>query len=353
VGEQIDIPENFNHILLRETGDIIVYEPLTDKDIQLVERFIDEKKRYITGGIYREPDRLLYSLSASAIFGQLGVIYIPEKRAFVSEATKEWLLNLRVSPYTHMVNFPPKTSLKGITLSCLTNGADAGFYHFMFESIVKVKFAERIIPYVDFLLFNGPSNEWKQKWLIRAGVDIRKVIWVDNNDHYACEQLLFTSRMITDQQISKWCINTLRVLLSVPAFKQPGQNKLKVFFISRRDFVRNIEWENAIMEQYPFIERIDFSKLDPDEAIARMAEATHVIGPHGAALGNIFLCRPGTRILEIYPLGKTYQPCYYRICAVCDLQYAVAYLNFKDKSHPINGLVKIKAVMDIFLENIT
>lgn len=353
-GQPIDVPEHYNRILLRETGAPLFYRPLPGTlQSQLTERYMGKNKRYLPGGLYKEPDRVLYSLSDSCILGQLGVVYIPKKRAYVSEAAKDWLLPLQYSPYTNLLHFPPSKKLSGITLSCLTNSADAGFYHFIFESMAKLGFARLVIPHVDFLLFNGPEEEWKVNWLSRAGIDMEKIVWVSNHDHYDCEQLLFTSRLIMDQQISPWCINTLRQLLAVPAPQAilPGQTK--VFLISRKNFIRNIEWEETILEQYPFIERIDCSKLNPDQTISKMAEATHIIGAHGAALSNLFFCRPGTRVLEVYPVEKTYQPCYFRICQVCDLPYTVTYIDFENKNNPVTGSVKLNAVLETFLDNIS
>ncbi|HEY8929498.1 MAG TPA: glycosyltransferase family 61 protein [Mucilaginibacter sp.] len=353
-GEPIDVPESFNQVLLHEPGAMIYYQPLPETiEQRLTTRFLGGQRRYRPGGILREPDRMLYSLSDGCILGQIGVVYHRGKRAFVSESAKEWHEHLDASPYTNILHMPESVYLKGVTLSCLTNSAEAGFYHFIFEAVVKLKFAEKIIPHVSTFLFNGPATEWKQNWLLRAGIDLTRIRWVENSGHYSCEQLLFTNRLIADQQISNWCVQSLKSLFRIPAFLQPDARPPKVFLISRKDFIRNIEWEQAILERFPSIERIDFSKFSTEETETRMAAATHIVGAHGAALSNIFLCKPGTRVLELYPIGKTYQPCYYRISSVCDLEYSVAYLDFSNKDHPDAGIAHLQDTMDVFFNNLT
>jgi hypothetical protein len=55
-----------------------------------------------------------------------------------------------------------------------------------------------------------------------------------------------------------------------------------------------------------------------------MAEATHIVGVHGACLANLVFCGSGTRVLEIMPteISKYYNRAFYRtLCASGEMPY--------------------------------
>ncbi|WP_316806881.1 glycosyltransferase family 61 protein [Pedobacter agri] len=349
IGEQIDLAEHRNFKYKAGSGELIYYSPNNKrKNNHIPDRSIGGEKRYLNTGLFRSPDRYVYSLSGGSIFSQIGLIYHKEKRTFIDESAKEWLLNLKESPYTHIINFPAKKKLSGITVSCLTNGSDGGFYHFIFESIIKIKLYEPILKYTNWILLNGPATEWKLKWIRRARIAESKIIWMTNTDHFDCEQLIFTNRLISDQQINHWCVNTLNEIFSISQTLPSGADP-KIIWISRRGLERDIKWEKEILHHFPEFEIVDLSSMDVETTIQKLQQATHIIGPHGAGLSNVYLCKPKTKILEIYPLGKTYQPCYSRISEVCSLQYYCDVLNFEDKNHQDYGLGYAKRLLNEFI----
>lgn len=349
LGKKIDVAESHNFILTKEKGEIIHYPAISqNKYDEIPQRTINDDKRYLDKGIFKAPNRYVYSTSGTCIFSQIGLIYHKKTRTFIDESAKEWITDLKNSPYTHIVNFSPEKRLNGITVSCLTNGADGGFYHFIFESIIKIKLYEPLIDQLDHILFNGPATEWKLKWIRRAKIDEQKIIWVTNTDHFDCEQLIFTNRLISDQQISLWCINTLREILSIPRLLLPNISP-KVIWITRKGLIRDIEWEKEILALFPSFEIISLAELDDEQTICKLQEATHVIGAHGAGLSNIYICKPATKILEIYPIHKTFQPCYSRIAGICALEYSSCILDFNNRNHPAYGFNHASEILKQFV----
>ncbi|MFC0514572.1 DUF563 domain-containing protein [Mucilaginibacter angelicae] len=350
-GQPLDLPETLNGILCREQGAVIDYVPPPhplNSELQL--RFINGKPRYLGGGLFKEPDRFIFSLGRAGIIGQLGLAYAIDKRSFIDESAKEWTRRLDRSAYVGALNLPERKRLAGISFSFLTIGAEAGYYHFLFESIPKAGLFGTMLSRADHLLFNGPATDWKLKWLRKAGIDTTKIIWMDGASHYECEQLVFTSRLIADQQISAWCLGTLSKLFGLSAGLPPATSPRKVILISRKGLgKREISWESEILNAFPEIEKVDFSALGPDETIHKLRNTTHIIGPHGAGLSNIYLCRPGTKVMEIYPEKVTYQPCYQRISALCRLEYVLMYLNFHDASDPQTGFKAFDQALNLFL----
>ena len=351
VGEPVDTPECLSTVLSKENGGTVFYSPLNAPVSSNIKcRYIGKSERFKVSGIFKEPDRTIYSLSNACLLGSLGLIYDKERRSYIDESAKEWLINLKNSAYTNLIYFPPKIKLKGITISCLTNGADFGFYHFLFESLVKIHLYKSIIKNIDYILFNGPGTEWKLKWIKRTNIDINKIIWVGNSDHYECEQLLFTNKLINDQQINHWCVKSLKELLKIASDTIIPLNSHHIIWISRKGLkVREIEWEDELLSFFPSIERVDLSLLDDVQTINKMQAASHVIGPHGAGLSNVYLCSPGTKVLEIYPNGSPFQPCYFRLSSICNLQYSVKYVDFKNKENKETGLPAFKDLLTKFI----
>jgi len=348
-GEAIDRPESLTGILLREAGQPVVYNlPLITYNQIVPQQTVSGQPRFKTNGVFKEPERWLYSISNGTVWGSVGLLYDGKRRCFIDESAKEWTVDLSDSALTNVVHFPQKTFLEGTTLSCLTNGADGGFYHFLFESIVKIQFAMPIIKHVDHILFNGPATDWKLKWLQRANIDTSKIIWTNNTAHYECEQLLFTGRLVNDQQINPWSIAALKSLFNITPTDQPTQHK--VLWITRKGAgSRDIVWERQLLQHFPSIEIIDLSDLDVVETIQKMRCATHIIAPHGAGLSNIYLCNTGTHILELYPDGMLFKPCFHRLSSVCQLKHHVAWLNFENEHDTKQGLTFLKTLLNDFV----
>lgn len=158
--QAVDQPETLSAILKHEAGEIENYfNPVISINQEVNHRVVDHIKRFKSTGIFKSPDRYVYSVSDGCIIGQLGLVYDAAKRSFIDESAMEWNINLKDSSYANAFNLPPKSYLKGTTISYLTNGADGGFYHFLFESVTKTGLLNSILQQANQLLFNGPSRK--------------------------------------------------------------------------------------------------------------------------------------------------------------------------------------------------
>lgn len=349
IGEPVGIPDTLNAILIEEKGDAIVY-PLLPKSYGniLTEDIVNQYTKYRTGTLYHEPDRYLYSLDSGYIIGFLGLIYDKNRRSFIDESAKLWSGNLITSNYTNYYDPPTAEYLPEVSLSCITTGADGGFYHFFHEVLPKLFFCREVLPRTDHILINGPADEWKTKWLAYIGIDLNKIVWIDNKSHYKCNQLLFSNRLIGDYHISNWSLNAIRSLLKlnplVPAAN--NANETNIVWITRKTArTRPVAWEDKLLAQFPYIKSIDTSELSAIDTIKVFESATHVISPHGAGLSNLVMCRPKTKVLELFSDIKKYQPCYFRVSALCGLDHTVAETDFNAQ----NGLEKCARFLKDFI----
>ncbi|WP_369434696.1 glycosyltransferase family 61 protein [Mucilaginibacter yixingensis] len=246
---------------------------------------------------------------------------------------------------------PKPTRLTGLTLSCLTVGADGGFYHFFYEAITKLYIYQPFISQAQQIIFNGPVTNWKLKWLQLAKVDSSKVIWMENQGHYVAEQLLFTNRLVADQQINPWSIYALRSLFNVPvacSFTHPSG----ILWLTRKNVqARNIVWEDKLLSLFPAINSVVLEDMSIEQTIAMFRSAQIVIAPHGASLSNILFCNTGTKVLELYDKGTYFQPCYFRLSELCKLRHEIAYLNFNNADDEVYGLTLAKKLITNLLQN--
>jgi capsular polysaccharide biosynthesis protein len=335
IGGPVGIPDTLNAILIEEKGGAIIY-PLLPKSYNniLTEEIVNQYTQYRTGTLYHEPTRYLYSIDSGYMIGFLGLIYDKSRRSFIDESAKLWMENLQTSNYINYYNPSAAEYLPGVTLSCITAGADGGFYHFFHEVLPKLFFCRDILPRTDHILMNGPADEWKTKWLTYIGIDLDKVIWINNKSHYKCNQLLFTNRLIGNYHISNWSLSAIKSLLKIsPLPPTANTGEPNIIWITRKTArTRTVAWERELLAQFPSIKSIDTSELSATDTIKVFENATHVISPHGAGLSNIMMCRPKTKVLELFADIKNYQPCYFRISSLCGLEHFVAETDFNTKS---------------------
>jgi len=346
IGEPVGVRDTLNNILMEEKGGLIFYPPLPKSyDNVLTEENANRDTPYRTGTIYREKTRYLYSLDSGYIIGLFGMIYDRKKRAFIDESAKLWTENLSTSHHMYQYKHPEAKFLPGVSLSCATIGADGGFYHFLLEVLPKLYFCSDLLSNIDHILICGPAAEWKEKWLRHIGIDLNKIIWLDANSHFKCDQLLFTNRLINNQHISNWGLNAVKSLLKIDP-SHSASNKHDIIWITRKNvFARTIAWEDELLEKFPAIKKVDIRDYSVQDTIQLFGNASHVISAHGAGLCNILMCRPGTKVLELYPKISGYQPCYFRISALSGLEHFVAEVDFNEK----NDVAKCAFYLNDFL----
>src|ERR1700744_3981393 len=246
IGQPVGVRDTLTNILIEEKGGTIVY-PLLPKSYNnvLTEEIVNQYTQYRTGTLFHETTRYLYSIDSAYIIGFLGLIYDKGRRSFIDESAKLWLEDLQTSNDPNYYNPPAAEYLPGVTLSCITAGADGGFYHFFHEVLPKLFFCRDILPRTDHILMNGPADEWKIKWLTHIGINLDKVIWVDHKNHYKCNQLLFTNRLIGNYHLSNWSLNAIKSLLKIGALLPvTNANGSNIIWITRKTArTRTVSWE--------------------------------------------------------------------------------------------------------------
>ena len=180
--------------------------------------------------------------------------------------------------------------------------------HFLLDHMTRLHLYERAG--VDIgavtLIEANPPQEFQRAILQACGVS--RVLHTGRTARVRVGQLWVNSNWLESSHPahygSSWAIDFLRGKL-VSAWPA-AQRRI---YISRRDAqtrrVTNEAEVLALLGRYGF-EVIVPGELPYREQVAAFAAASHVVGPHGAGLTNVALCRPGTQVLEIFhPLYGT------------------------------------------------
>jgi Glycosyltransferase 61 len=318
-------PEQFDGIVALEAGDAATYLPsrsLLDQPDESEQ--IDGRRRYLAHGVAPGMEKILYSLSAAGVVGADGIVYCPRTRTAVAESIRTWTVGIEEHPALAAPGLPAPQSLANCSLSLALLSAE-GFYHFLIEALPRLWLARAHLPQVRHFLVNGSRGSFQEKWLVRAGLDPARLVWMDGLAHYRCEQLLFTNYLMRDYQPTPWILSALRSLLDAVPPDFPGRRRL---WLSRADaHSRQPAWESALLARLAGFERVTLSGLAPAEQIALMRDAAVVVGPHGAGLSNLVFCAPGTKVIELFPDANR-QPIFGRLANVARLPYAWAVADF-------------------------
>jgi capsular polysaccharide biosynthesis protein len=93
------------------------------------------------------------------------------------------------------------------------------------------------------------------------------------------------------------------------------------------DFLAEAGFVNVFLEE-----------LDVGEQIRLFRGAEIIVGAHGAGLTNILFCRPGTKLLELFPTGGLHASSFIRMASLLGLEYAffcgAAVRNVRSKRNP-------------------
>lgn len=338
----INSPESLTFKVRVRDGEVFYYTALSTKEGQVFcfdnPHFKinpkNSKHRYIESGGFFQPDQFLYSLENGAIFGSQGIVYDPSERTVALETARNYFLDTHYCAILAAPRIKPPIKKNGIALSFAYNGADGGFYHFFFESLGKTfLFPKHLIEKADYFVFSGPETNWKVKWLLYAGFEKEKIVWIEGNSSYQFDQLFFTSPAIVDSQPTKKITCDLKQLFPLKT-TLPVPPDFIIWATRANDKSRSVVWEAKIKAAFPNIHFIDFSKLTPQETIHFCERAKFFIGPHGAGFCNLIFCPPQTKVIELFP-SLEMQPIFLRLSISLGLEYTPIHCDF---DNPESGL---------------
>ena len=191
--------------------------------------------------------------------------------------------------------------LHGKTLVMAVEGSSV-YTHWLNDTIAAIlMFSEIARDYKEYnhYIFSTTQADFHRYALERLGIDGDKVKTLQKNGPlYEFDEVEIISPVRSGFVSSPIIYEKL-----CGFFGERKEEIARKIYITRSDAKRRkILNEDEVL---PYLktegfECINLSSINIDQAADFFSNATHIIAPHGAGLGNIAFCRPGTRILELY-----------------------------------------------------
>lgn len=234
---------------------------------------------------------------------------------------------------------PKPVYIKGRVL-VLAGGSGNNYFHWLQQMLPRLVIAQKSnynpYGYSAYIINNGPP--FIAQSLESFNINIEACISIDNNTHIIAEELVVPEAPFAGNP-SHW-ITDLYQDLSKNRSNNTKQFTNRLYVSRSRAKTRRIQNESQVLEilsSFGFI-TVFTEELTFEDQVDLFRSADIVFGPHGAGLSNIFFCRPGSTVIELfYPQHPNI--CFWTIASQCNLNYYYilgegSVVDFADYSKP-------------------
>jgi hypothetical protein len=215
-------------------------------------------------------------------------------------------------------NLRPEVTLKGRTLSLLSDWSSINYGHTLLDAFSRVHLFEKASlgswDELDHVLTRNVTSEGMKSLVQLAGIPAEKIYVTMDAKVIQCEELIAPTFPGTRRSSPAW----------VPEFwrsKAPPANgtRGRRLYITRKSGVRGVANEEEIA---PLLLDFGFEVLDPaDRARWHLfQEAEIVMGPHGAGVSDIIFCPRNATLIELVSPLHIY-PYYYTAAEAAGVNY--------------------------------
>ena len=238
------------------------------------------------------PKAYLCFIKNARVVNENGVIISYDGKVF-TDFTSE--LGKPIEEYEIFKSYIHKPQFRKECLATITSPGSTGYFHWIFESLPRLKLLEAVIDEIDYLIVPYNLKRFHLETLNLLGVPKEKLLKIKDGTHLLCERLIVPS---LSSGVQKWACEFLRESFLPKDLAEPH----RLIYISRKDALyRKIINENEVEDYLREIgfEIVQMSELNFLEQVKICAEAQIVVAPHGAGLSNTVFCR-NAKILEMF-----------------------------------------------------
>ncbi|PRH85008.1 hypothetical protein C5L14_23965 [Labrys okinawensis] len=266
----------------------------------------DTLAREWRGGVTVPVQELALTISPAELLGHVSRVFAPDREGVVIRDV-EWV-NWNFARAKRLRVLP---ALAG---RCHLLARTDNYYHALFEDLVPVvNYLERFHPKgMPLTLLLPPSRLESLNLgcaLLEQAYPGVRVIAMPDDAKVAVEEALWLS---FDAGNAEWSFadaapvqrlaDLFRAHYGVPA----GRGR-RIFFSRGNSKIRRLLNEDALWDiaRGHGFERFEAKGDNHAEQVRLFSQADAVIGVHGAGLGNLAFCRPGTQVIELFPANFT------------------------------------------------
>jgi Glycosyltransferase 61 len=210
----------------------------------------------------------------------------------------------------------PVRRVRGCVVSIMTDYASSNYGHFLMDELPRVSLLEMAgvsLRDADHIYCGAPSS--RAALLLDAlGVPTEQRIYAEPGVAIRADEAIVTSYPGGRRNYPPWVPDFLRERLGVPAAEP--HRRLYIPRTTHRRIVNEDELMSILLEH-------GFEVFEPsrgEDPRHAFAEASVVVGGHGAGLSDLAFCRPGTAVLELLPDSHP-MPFYATMAASARLRY--------------------------------
>jgi len=259
--------------------------------------------------------RTLHTLKNVRVFSQNGV-FIDANNKVINDLTPDFkpreTHQHRLLRYTGL---PSVKKLKGHGFAFVSAASWKNYFHWLVDTLPTA----RLFDWSQYDYILAPTSRRYHLMSYEAlGIPLEKIIPLEHETHYEVETLSHIPRggvaLVPDE-----AIEYLRDLFGV----QPSPNADRKIYLSRNDgWRRRITNESevlAALESYGY-EHVVIGNRTIKEQGELFSQASHVVGPHGAAMTNLVFSGSQTTLMECFS-GTFMFPHFYHLCATLRQPY--------------------------------
>ncbi|MFN8621062.1 MAG: glycosyltransferase family 61 protein [Chloroflexota bacterium] len=210
----------------------------------------------------------------------------------------------------------PVEHLGGTVVSLATFAGWRNYGHFLLDGASRLRLVEDAgfaIADADHVLYNAP-HAGARRILERLGVPMDRAIPVRNDVAFQADTLIAPTFPGLRRNYQPWVPRWLRSRLVTTT---PARTRRLYVPRMKERLVLNLD------ELQPLLDAHGFETFDPTahaDPLLAFAEASVVVGAHGAGITDIAFCQPGSAVLELLPSAHQ-MPYYYTLADGADLAY--------------------------------
>lgn len=223
----------------------------------------------------------------------------------------------------HVLRNAEARPLAGTTLSLLSDFASDNYCHFLLDALGRLALVEAAgidLDGVDRILVPEPCSENARRLLAAASLPAGKIVFVsaEPKARFLPERLFAPTFPGAPGCYVPTIVADVRHRFGPRRSPAGGARRLYVDRTAERRPMENRAEVLAVMVAHGF--RI-YDPTDHDDQPADFAQASVVVGAHGAGLASLVFSQPGTRVLELVPTDQIH-PYYFTLALAAGLDHS-------------------------------
>jgi hypothetical protein len=266
------------------------------------------------------PKRIDAAILPGGRFLRTGLATIDRQNRLLYDFSYEWASGLKGNNFAFSQCCLPKiTSLRGRVLVLDTRGHGKNYFHSLVEAVPRLFWVNALgypLSGFDHVLATGPYRHFCSEAFREFGIGPDRLIDGKHFPHVQAEELVVFSD--TREFVHRQTVQHLRECFSSEVIE--SRDSFRRLYITRGPKARRQPLNEAGVASFfeaAGFKVVDLSDLSVAEQRGLFRRAEIVVASHGAALANLVFCRPGTRVLEIFP-PRYQKPTYWALSEAAD-----------------------------------